>query len=101
MLRDPDHEDLVVGVNAVSSALTAGGYGDRLLCAVFAFRDGGTGPSTSSTTSSAARSTRSCRPAASSSATPRASCDCKAQVGAELPIEEDLSRWFPLWGIPI
>ena len=25
----------------------------------------------------------------------------KAQLGAELPIEADLSRWFPLWGAPI
>ena len=25
----------------------------------------------------------------------------KAQVGTELPIEPELERWFPLWGIPI
>ncbi len=25
----------------------------------------------------------------------------KAQLGAELPVEADVSRWFPLWGIPI
>ena len=25
----------------------------------------------------------------------------KAQIGNELPIEADLERWFPLWGIPI
>src|SRR4051812_17540448 len=39
VLSDPDFEDLVVGINAVSPALEAGGYGDRILCAVFAFRD--------------------------------------------------------------
>ena len=39
ILVDPDFEDLVVGVNAVSSAIQGGGYGDRILCAVFAFRD--------------------------------------------------------------
>src|SRR3712207_2400529 len=39
ILVDPDVEDLVVGINAVSTALEAGGYGDRTLCAVFAFRD--------------------------------------------------------------
>ena len=39
ILSDPDFEDLVVGVNAVSSAIQAGGYGDRILTAVFAFRD--------------------------------------------------------------
>src|SRR3954469_23631381 len=39
VLRDPDLEDLVVGVNAVSDALAVGGYPDRVLCAVFAFQD--------------------------------------------------------------
>ena len=39
VLRDPDVEDLAVGVNAVSDALAVGGYGDRVLCAVFAFAD--------------------------------------------------------------
>jgi hypothetical protein len=40
VLRDADIEDLVVGVNAVSDALNIGGYGDRVLAAVFAFKDG-------------------------------------------------------------
>jgi hypothetical protein len=22
-------------------------------------------------------------------------------LGSDLPVEEDLSRWFPLWGLPI
>ena len=74
VLADPDFEDLVVGINVVSQALQDGGYGDRVLCAVFAFRDAHDGPSTGSTTTSAARSTRSCPRAASSAATPSASC---------------------------
>ena len=39
VLRGSDFDDLVVGINAVSSALEAGGYGDRVLCAVFGFDD--------------------------------------------------------------
>ncbi len=39
VLRGKDFDDLVVGINAVSSALEAGGYGERVLCAVFAFQD--------------------------------------------------------------
>ena len=39
VLSDPDFEDLVVGINAVSTALEGGGYGDRILAAVFPFRD--------------------------------------------------------------
>ena len=25
----------------------------------------------------------------------------KAQMGKELPVEQELERWFPLWGAPI
>jgi hypothetical protein len=25
----------------------------------------------------------------------------KAQMGSELPIEPEVERWFPMWGIPI
>ena len=25
----------------------------------------------------------------------------RAQIGHELPVEAELERWFPLWGIPI
>jgi hypothetical protein len=25
----------------------------------------------------------------------------KAKIGAELPLEPELERWFPLWGIPV
>src|SRR3954468_6305251 len=39
VLADPDFEDLVVGINGVSTAIQGGGYGDRILCAVFAFKD--------------------------------------------------------------
>ena len=39
VLSDPEMEDLVVGVNAVSTAIQGGGYGERVLCAVFALRD--------------------------------------------------------------
>ena len=24
-----------------------------------------------------------------------------AEIGKELPVEQELERWFPLWGIPI
>ena len=41
ILRDPDFDDLVVSLNTISTELQAGGYGDRLLCAVFSFEDKG------------------------------------------------------------
>jgi hypothetical protein len=101
VLADPDYEDLVVGLNAVSTELQAGGYGDRLLCAVFAFRDaqdkpvywiynykrGAFYPFVPAGGEQQRDSERELR--------------LKAQIGAELPVEEQLERWFPLWDIPI
>ena len=101
ILNDPDFEDLVVGVNAVSTAIQAGGYGDRVLCAVFSFRDeqdrplywiynykrGGFYPFVPAGGDQARDNERELR--------------LKAQIGADLPVEPELERWFPLWGIPI
>ena len=101
VLEDPEMEDLVVGVNAVSTALEAGGYGDRILCAVFAFRDeagkpvywiynykrGSFYPFVPADGPQQRDNERELR--------------LKAQIGADLPIEAELERWFPLWGIPI
>jgi hypothetical protein len=102
VLRGSDFDDLVVGINAVSTALEAGGYGDRVLCAVFGFDD-----------------TRRKRPVywiynykrgAFYPFAPAAGAEqrdnerefvLKAQIGKDLPVEQELDRWFPLWGTPI
>ncbi len=101
VLSDSDFEDLVVGINVVSQALQDGGYGERILCAVFSFRDaedkpvywiynykrGAYYPFVPAGGPQNRDSERELR--------------LKAQIGHELPIEAELERWFPLWGIPI
>ena len=101
VLADEDFEDLVVGLNAVSTALEGGGYGERILCAVFAFRDdrrravywiynykrGAFYPFVPAGTEQQRDNETELR--------------LKARMGPELPIEQELERWFPLWGIPI
>ncbi len=115
VLRNPDGapsvEDLAVGINAVSSSIEMGGHGERLLCAVFAFRDAQKrklyfiynykrgfwypfvpNPDPAQGTAGGAggqeRSTE-------------RELQLKAQMGNELPMEPELERWFPMWGIPI
>ena len=102
----PSVEDLAVGINAVSGSIEAAGHGERLLCAVFAFRDaqkraiyfiynykrGLWYPFVPAAGGDADSSEQ--------RATER-ELQLKAQVGDELPIEPELERWFPLWGIPI
>jgi hypothetical protein len=98
----PSVEDLAVGINAVSSSIETAGHGERLLCAVFAFADaqkrrvyfiynykrGYWYPFVPVQSSSDERSTE-------------RELQLKAQMAAELPMEPELERWFPLWGIPI
>jgi hypothetical protein len=100
IFRDPDFEDLVVALNTISTQLQESGYGDRLLAAVFPFEDKGQTvyfiynfkrgayyPFIPAPGEQARDSERELR--------------LKAQVGAELPFEEDITRWFPLWEIPL
>jgi hypothetical protein len=106
ILRNPDGkpsvEDLAVGINAVSGSIETAGFGERLLCAVFGFLDakgqhiyfiynykrGAWYPFVPTPGDAQERSTE-------------RELQLKAQVGSELPVEEEIERWFPLWGIPI
>jgi hypothetical protein len=100
VLRDKDFDDLVVSLNTVSTELQGGGYGDRLLACVFAFEEegrplyviynfkrGGFYPFVPAPGDKQRDSERELR--------------FQAQMGGELPFEKDLTRWFPLWSIPL
>jgi len=93
-------EDLVVTINGVSSAVEDGGYGERLLCAVFAFKDA-KGAKVYFIYNYKRGSWYPFVPAGGEKqrSTER-ELQLKAQIGGELPIEPELERWFPLWGIP-
>jgi hypothetical protein len=96
----PSVEDLAVGINAVSGSIETAGHGERLLCAVFGFID--------------AQKRRiyfiynykrghwyPFVPTGASERSTERELQLKAQMDGELPIEPELERWFPLWGIPI
>lgn len=100
ILRDSDFDDLVVGVNAVSGALEVGGYGERILCAVFAFEDA-RGRAIYWIYNYKRGAFYPFVPAGDHQRDNEHELRLKAQVGAELPLEAELDRWFPLWGIPI
>jgi len=100
VLRDPDFDDLVVSLNTISTELQGGGYGDRLLCAVFAFEQQGRRvhfiynfkrgayyPFVPAGGSQQRDNEHELR--------------LKAQLERELPFEADTTRWFPLWEIPL
>jgi hypothetical protein len=101
VLEDPDFDDLVVGLNAVSSALQGGGYGDRVLCAVFALRDGAGKPVYWIYNYKRGAFYPFVPAPGSQQRDNERELRLKAQIGADLPVETELERWFPLWGIPI
>jgi hypothetical protein len=101
ILEDPDFDDLVVAMNTVSVELQGAGYGDRLLAAVFAYSDDqgklvyfiynfkrGTYYPFVPARGDKARNTEE-------------ELRIKAQLARDLPWEEDMARWFPLWDIPL
>ncbi len=113
----PSVEDLAVGINAVSGAIETAGHGERLLCAVFAFVDhsgpAGKAPSRIYFIYNYKRGywypfvpleggagAGDGADAAQQRSVER-ELQIKAQMASELPMEPELERWFPLWGIPI
>ena len=101
ILRGADFDDLVVGINAVSSALEAGGYGERVLCAVFAFQDRAGRPLYWIYNYKRGSFYPFVPAGGDQQRDNERELVLKAQIGNELPVESELSRWFPLWGIPI
>ncbi len=109
VLRGESFDDLVVGINAVSTAIEGGGYGERLLCAVFGFQDAQHRPlywiynfkRGAFYPFVPAAGGRGTAGAAGGQRDTERELVLKAQLSSELPVEPELPRWFPLWGIPI
>ncbi len=113
ILRDPDFDDLVVSLNTISTELQGGGYGDRLLCAVFPFED--TNAKHSASMPNPSRNKRvyfiynykrgAFYPFVPAGGEQQRDTErelrLKAQLERELPLEQELTRWFPLWEIPL
>jgi len=101
VLADPDVEDLVVGLNAVKDALDTSGYGDRVLAAVFSFRDGDGKPVYFIYNVKRGSWYPFVPAAGEQQRNTERELQIKAQLGGELPMEPELERWFPLWGVPL
>ncbi len=101
VLRGKEFDDLVVGINAVSGALETGGYGDRVLCAVFAFQDSNNRPVYWIYNYKRGFFYPFVPAGGEQQRDNERELVLKAQIGSDLPVEPELQRWFPLWGIPI
>ena len=102
VIRDPDVSDLVTTVHMVNSTLAERGYGNQLLASVFAFRAGGGDvvylvylfkrgtfyPFVPA-------------PGGGERRDNQKELQIQGALKGEVPLEADLSRWFPIWGIPV
>ena len=100
VIRDNDFEDLVATVHLIGSELQARGFGDRLLAAVFRFREGERKvywiygykrgafwpfvPTGEEHERDNARE-----------------LELQAKLEKELPIEPDITRWFAIFDAPL
>jgi hypothetical protein len=101
IVRDDDMDDLVVAVNTVADNLGLGGYADRILAAVFAFEDQQSNPLYLIYSYKRGSWYPFVPAPGAQQRNNEREFQLKAQLGAGLPFEEDMARWFPLWGIPI
>jgi hypothetical protein len=100
VFRDSEFEDLVTSVNTVAGELQAGGYGDRVLAAVFSWEDEA-GKRVDFIYNFKRGAFYPFVPRGDKQRDTERELQLKAQLQADLPIEPELERWFPLWDAPL
>lgn len=105
LLDDTDVEDLVSRVHLVNSTLSDNGWGPQLLCSVFSVVPGHGADSTARPFFLVYLFKRGTFYPFAPIGTQRRDSELelrmRALVGTDLPVEQDLSRWFPLWDLPV
>ncbi|WP_413808469.1 PspA-associated protein PspAB [Streptomyces sp. OE57] len=99
--RPDDVPSLVNDLHAVNSLLQDGGFGPQLLCSLIGFQD--TAGRSLALVYLYKRGTFypfAPLPGAAEKRDNALELQMRALLGDDLRIEEDLSRWFPVWGAP-
>jgi hypothetical protein len=96
---DPgDMQDLVGDLHSINASLADAGFGPALLCTLVPFTDGTTAVGLVYLYK---RGTwYPFAPTGKDSRDNPRELAVKAALGDDLPVEPDLSRWFPVWGAP-
>ncbi|MDP8969769.1 MAG: hypothetical protein M3N52_04605 [Actinomycetota bacterium] len=101
VLGDPDLEDLVTTVHLVNAGLTDQGFGSQLLCSVFGFAAENDGAPCHLVYLYKRGTFYPFAPRPGQRRDNELELRLRGAVDAELPVEPDLTRWFPLWGLPL
>ena len=112
IFKDPDFDDLVANIHLVSQTLEERGFGEQILCAIYRF-DNETGTKTA-----ASRETTDGKkvvywifnfkqgtyypfiPLPGNQRDSPFEFRLRADMEKEMPIEKNVEKWYPLWGIP-
>ena len=105
MLEDPDIESLVTNLHLVNTTLAENGWGPQLLCSVVALAPGPEAPADTGPCFLVYLYKRGTfypfAPDGPEHRDNELELRVRATVGSDLPIEPDLSRWFPMWDMPL
>jgi hypothetical protein len=102
VVRDPDLDDLVTSVHMVNASLAEKGYSHQLLATVFAF--GVQGGGVSYLVYLFKRGTFYPfvpAPGGGEKRDNQRELQIQGALTGEVPLEADLTRWFPIWGAPV
>jgi hypothetical protein len=99
VIEDPHLEDLVTTVHLISSELIARGFGEQLLASIFRF-EGGDQP-VYWIYSYKRGAFYPFVPTGKDQRDNARELELKAKLEGELPVEQDLTRWFPLYDAPL
>jgi hypothetical protein len=102
VVEDPDLEDVVGSVHLVNRSLEDAGFGSQLLCSVFGFGVPADVAGACHLVYLYKRGTfYPFAPRANERRDNELELQVRGALDGELPLEADLSRWFPLWGLPL
>lgn len=101
VLSDPDPEDLVGSVHLINVTLEDRGFGPQLLCSVFAFAPDAGGRAVLLVYLYKRGTFYPFAPLPGERRDVELELRLRGILQEELPVEQDLGRWFPLWGAPI
>ncbi|HEX3705582.1 MAG TPA: hypothetical protein VHV76_03035 [Mycobacteriales bacterium] len=94
-----DVSGLITDLHTVNSTLDAAGFGPALLCTLVAFSDG-KAPTLGLIYLYKRGTWYPFAPTGKDKRDNMREMQVKAQLGDDLKVEPDLSRWFPVWGAP-
>lgn len=106
IFKDPDFEDLVANIHLVSETLEEQGFGGQLLCAIYRFDsepeagNSGRGKTVYWIYNFKQGTYYPFIPLSGKQRDNPFEFKLRAEMEREMPIEENVEKWYPLWGIP-